>query len=273
MNNLQNLHTHSTFCDGKDTPEEMILAAIDKGFGSIGFSGHSYMSFSKYMTHPRGITEQYKREVRRLAEKYKGVIDVYCGIEFEMLSDDTLEGFDYLIGSVHYFLIDGVYVGFDRSADVVRSVIDGYFGGDGMKYAKAYYESLARLPEYGRFDILGHFDLITKHADSVCFFDQESAEYRRAAFGAIDALAGKIPFFEVNTGAIARGYRKTPYPTADILKELKAHGFGAVVSSDCHDARMLDCGFADACELLADCGFKEKYILTDKGFKAVPLFD
>ena len=25
----QNLHTHTTYCDGKDTPEEMILRAIE----------------------------------------------------------------------------------------------------------------------------------------------------------------------------------------------------------------------------------------------------
>ena len=28
----QNLHTHSIFCDGKDTIEEMTLEAISKGF-------------------------------------------------------------------------------------------------------------------------------------------------------------------------------------------------------------------------------------------------
>ena len=25
------LHMHTTFCDGKNTPEEMVLSAIDKG--------------------------------------------------------------------------------------------------------------------------------------------------------------------------------------------------------------------------------------------------
>ena len=43
----QNLHTHSTYCDGNDRPEEMILTAIDKGFDSVGFSGHSYMYFAE----------------------------------------------------------------------------------------------------------------------------------------------------------------------------------------------------------------------------------
>lgn len=42
MKHLQNLHTHTIYCDGKDTPEEMILAACEKGFTSLGFSGHSF---------------------------------------------------------------------------------------------------------------------------------------------------------------------------------------------------------------------------------------
>ena len=40
MNSLQNLHQHTVFCDGKDTPEEVVLTAIEKGFCGIGFSGH-----------------------------------------------------------------------------------------------------------------------------------------------------------------------------------------------------------------------------------------
>ena len=88
---------------------------------------------------------------------------------------------------------------------------------------------------------------------------------------AADALRGKIPLFEVNTGAIARGYRITPYPTMYIMKELKNMGFGACITSDCHDAKYLDCGFYESAELLRACGFREKYILTEQGFIAVPL--
>ena len=46
MKYLQNLHQHSTFCDGKDTPEEVVLSAIEQGFDSIGFSSHSYMPWN-----------------------------------------------------------------------------------------------------------------------------------------------------------------------------------------------------------------------------------
>ena len=271
MNHLQNLHTHCTYCDGRDTPEEMIRAAIEKGFGSIGFSSHSYMEFNPSISLSPESSLEYKREMRDLRDKYSGIIDVYCGLELEMHSKVDLEGYDYIIGSTHYFVIDGKHVGFDRSAEQVKAVVDEYFGGDGMAYAKAYYEQISRLPEYADIDIIGHFDIVAKQAYNVELFDVTSAEYLRLAYGAIDALVGKIPLFEVNTGCISRGYRRLPYPTVEITREFARRGFGAVITSDCHDARMLDCAFNEATELLSACGFKEKYILTDRGFEAVPL--
>ena len=36
MNEKQNLHTHSLFCDGKNSLEEMVMEAINQGFTSIG---------------------------------------------------------------------------------------------------------------------------------------------------------------------------------------------------------------------------------------------
>lgn len=37
MYQKQNLHTHTCFCDGKDTPEELIQEALKRGFDSLGF--------------------------------------------------------------------------------------------------------------------------------------------------------------------------------------------------------------------------------------------
>ncbi|MDP4119064.1 MAG: PHP domain-containing protein, partial [Bacillota bacterium] len=38
-----NFHTHTVFCDGNDTVEELVRAAEEKGFDALGFSGHSYL--------------------------------------------------------------------------------------------------------------------------------------------------------------------------------------------------------------------------------------
>ena len=44
---LSNFHTHTSFCDGKNTPEELVLYAIEQGCAELGFSGHSYVDFDK----------------------------------------------------------------------------------------------------------------------------------------------------------------------------------------------------------------------------------
>ncbi len=267
----QNLHTHTTYCDGADSPEEVIICAMEKGFSSIGFSGHSYNHYSEFWAKVGDKTEEYKKDVLSLKEKYKGRFDVFLGLEVEDCSVIDDSDYDYLIGAVHYLNVDNTYKTFDGNANAVRNMINEYFGGDGMKYAKAYFRAVSKLPNKGNLDIVAHFDLITKHIDRENFFDITSKEYKNAAFEAIEAISGEIPFFEVNTGAIARGYRKTPYPMPDIIKELKRRGFGAVITSDCHDKNMLDCKFDDATELLKSCGYTEKYILTESGFSAVAL--
>ena len=163
------------------------------------------------------------------------------------------------------------YIDFDKGVDDVENIINTFYDADGMKYAKAYYAALAQLPDHGNFDIIGHFDLITKHCETRKFFDTESKEYITAALDAMEALRGKIPFFELNTGAMARGYRTSPYPNVLLLKELKRLGFGAVITSDCHDKTKLNYKFDEAADILKECGYKEKYILTKSGFEAVSI--
>lgn len=270
MEYLQNLHTHTIYCDGKDTPEEMIEAAISKGFSSIGFSGHSYLPDSDYTMSKDGTTE-YKKELENLKIKYAGKIEIFCGLEADIFSSTDLSGYDYLIGSVHCLNCDGKLLDVDFTLEKTREIIDEYFKGDGILYAKEYYKTLAKLPEYGKFDIIGHIDLITKFSEKASIFDTNSKEYKNAVIETLEALQGKIPYFEVNTGAISRGYRTTPYPDENILKELKRLGFGAVITSDCHNKNMLDCNFKEAEILLKNYGFKEKYILTADGFKSVEL--
>lgn len=272
MKNKQNLHIHTTYADGKDTPEEIIVEAIDKGFDSIGFSEHTYMAFSDY-PYQMTVAEmaEYRDEVRALAEKYRDRIKVFCGLEFEYFSEVPTEDFDYLIGSVHYLDFDGRILGFDRNLEATLEYINLNFGGDGMAFAKKYYETLATLSERGKFDIIGHFDLITKNNEQGRFIDTSAKEYLDLGYEAIHALRGKIPLFEVNTGAISRGYRTSPYPQLEFLRELQKCGFGAVISSDCHNKKFLDCHYAEAEELLLAAGFKSRWVLTDSGFREVSI--
>ena len=264
----QNLHTHTTFCDGKDSPEELAREAIARGFNSLGFSIHSFM---REKTIDQEKLTAYKTEVFRVKEKYKNELDVFLGIEFEPWTEFAPNDFDYTIAAVHYLPTADGYKTFDVDLERTLSFIKNYFDGDVMKLAKSYYKTLAELPKHGKFDILAHLDIITKHNEMHPFLDEGSKEYTSYVYEAIDALSQKIPFFEVNTGAIARGYRSYAYPSLPILKRLREKGFGAVITSDCHNKDHLDCFFDDARELLGEAGFKSKIILTNNGFEETAL--
>lgn len=271
MYKKQNLHIHSTFCDGKDTPEEMIAEAQARGFDSLGFSIHSYLSCSNSRLVTMDRIEGYKREMARLKKAYSGIIDLYCGIEYDVMSEHSYSEYDYVIASVHYLDTVGGKRGFDVGLEGTLEYIRTLFGGDSMAFAKAYYDTLSSVPDRGKFDIIGHFDILTKNNELSRFIDVDSDEYLKLAFGAIDALAGRLDVFEVNTGAISRGYRSTPYPSLPILKELCRRGFSAVITSDCHNKDFIDCHFEESRELLRTAGFKSKLVFTRNGFEEVAL--
>lgn len=272
MKDKQNLHTHTIYADGKDAPEEMVLAAIEKGFTGIGFSEHSYLPDSLV---PDQLTVEdmarYKKEIGDLKQKYKGQIDIFCGLEYDFYSDVPTQGLDYLIGSVHYLEIGGRKATFDWDMQGTRKYVNAFFEGNYMDFAKAYFETVACLPERGAFDIIGHFDLIAKNNEKGKFLDTSSKEYLELGMEAIHALKGQIPLFEVNTGAISRGYRTAPYPQMEFLKEFNRLGFGVVITSDCHNRQYLDCCFEEAEAMVREAGFQTEWILTDNGFRETPL--
>ena len=268
----QNLHIHSTYCDGKDTPEEIVLEALARGFNSIGFSEHTYNKYSTY--HHQMMPEEmeaYRADVLAVKAKYEGKIDVFCGLEDEYFSEVSRQGYDYLIASLHYLDVGDTVKGFDGGLESTIDYINTYFGGSGMAFARKYFETLAQFPKKGQYDILGHFDLITKNNEKGRFIDITSKEYLDMGFAAIHELQGKIPLFEVNTGAISRGYRTAPYPCLEFLKEFYRCGFGVLITSDCHDKTYLDCAYEEAEALIRQAGFRSKWILTKDGFKEVAL--
>ena len=73
-----NFHTHTLLCDGINMPEEMVIAAVDKGFDTLGFSGHCYTTYDESYCMSRENTLKYKTEIARLQEKYRGQLEAYA---------------------------------------------------------------------------------------------------------------------------------------------------------------------------------------------------
>ena len=60
----QNLHTHSTYVDGKNSLEEMVNKAITKRFTILGFSEHAYIPGDDCCMSPESC-EAYIKEVKQ----------------------------------------------------------------------------------------------------------------------------------------------------------------------------------------------------------------
>ena len=96
------VHCHSTMCDGKNTLQEMASAACAQGLTTLGFTGHSYTQRDREYCMSPSRTAQYKATIAKLKTEYKGKVDILCGIEWDLLSEDKRTGYDYWIGSAHH---------------------------------------------------------------------------------------------------------------------------------------------------------------------------
>ncbi len=266
-------HTHTNLCDGKNTPREMVRAAIQKGLTSIGFSGHAYTPHdTTYCMTPK-TTEQYIRTVSDLKREFRGQIEIFLGIEVDATSQVDLSPFDYVIGSVHYLGDEAGehYWPLDDSPQKLQSCCHELFADDGLALVLAYYQAVREMALRIRPDVIAHYDLITKCNRGV--FDETSATYRQAALSPLDDILTVGSMFEVNAGAIERGYTQAPYPAPFILQALCSKGADMILSSDAHSVHALGFYWEEMTALLQEAGFSTMRMLGGGGFVTVPLSD
>ncbi len=251
-------HNHTRFCDGCSTVEEMIESAIEHGCDGIGFSAHSFLPRDDGFALPLERTEEYIEAVRAAKVKYSDRIAVYLGLEQDMYTDPADYAkcdFEYKIGSVHGFQIGGVDYSIELTREGFMRAVE-LFGGDVYAMCEGYFELVSKVCDVTNAEIAGHIDLITKLNEDGSLFDESHPRYLAAAKKAINKLARDGKIFEINTGAMSRGYRSAPYPSKTLLKMIKEAGGMITYSSDCHRADWITCAFDEAVALAKDCGFE-----------------
>lgn len=242
---LSNAHTHTTFCDGANTPAEMAARAYQLGFAALGFSGHSFCPADGFGMRGEKLAG-YRRAVAAERERYRGKMAVYLGLELDSMSPVPAAGeFDYLIGSVHNIIApDGSLLPVDLSIDSTEQAIAGAYHGDGLAYAAAYYRELDKMLSARQVDICGHFDLICKYNAGGRLFDEAAPAYREMAAAVLQRHAHKCAF-EINTGALAKGLLARPYPDYWLWEVLREAGAAVIINSDAHSTALLDFGLAE----------------------------
>ncbi|MBQ9757687.1 MAG: histidinol-phosphatase [Clostridia bacterium] len=254
---LEDFHIHTNLCDGIDSPEDMVLEAIKLKMTRLGFSGHSYTDFDASFCMSQENTLKYADEIKTLKEKYKDKIEILCGIEQDYFSKAPTFSPDYVIGSVHYVKSGDNILSIDESEESFRQIAKDFYDGDYYAMAEDYFSLVGDVVRKTNADIIGHFDIITKFNEGNKLFDTQNPRYVKAATDAIDKL---LPFgipFEINMGAVARGYKTEPYPERSLLSYIQSRGGKVILSSDSHSKEGLCFEFEKYEKMALDVGFDE----------------
>ena len=100
------LHTHTTWSDGRDSAETMVLAAKQLGYEYVAITDHSERAWSSRKLAAEEVPRQ-RQEIEALRERIEG-IEILHGIEVDIMRDGTLDfadevlaGFDIVLASLH----------------------------------------------------------------------------------------------------------------------------------------------------------------------------
>ena len=261
---LTNFHTHTTYCDGECSAQEMLEAAIAQNMEAIGFSVHSHLDSEPDWTIDKKEMQLYVGELSNMQGDYEPKIRVLIGIEQDYWSkpeDCDIEGIEYKIGSVHSLIEeDTTWSSVDYKPENTATCRDKYFDGDIYKMVERYFELVGDIYERTHCNIVGHFDLITKfnnlpNNEYNLFIDVNDERYINAEQKALEKLSKAPVIFEINTGGMSRGYTTAPYPSERVLQYLGEHKIPVIFASDAHTTDTLLYGRDEVLKLV------EKYNL------------
>lgn len=254
-------HIHTTYSDGKATPEEYIDAARTKGLSEIGFSEHLTLTGEEqaWSIDPLRLPE-YLEEIKSLARRTKD-IRVLAGIEVDYLRGKESEimhylekyPFDYVIGSVHYMGTESVDLG------------RGFYEGKELgPLFEEYFNLVGEAASTGMFDIMAHPDLVRIFGHQ--YPGDPSHLYRALA----EKLKRHDVAFEINTNGMNKPLADF-YPDRRFLHIFAEAGVPLCINSDAHMPSRVAQHFEEAYRIATEAGFKELAAFSGRDRYMIPI--
>ncbi len=252
-----NFHSHTQFCDGHATMEEMAGAAVSSGFRHYGFTPHSPIPFGSPCNMSAGDVEEFKVRAEAIRRRYEGTCRFYTGMEIDYIGPDwgpaspyfSTLGLDYSIGSVHFIPdFEGEPVDIDGRFESFRRKMTDRFRRDIDYVVDTFYSQSMAMIAAGGFDILGHFDKVGQNAAYYAPGIEEGSHYRACVDSLIDDIIAKNLVIELNTKA--RHDHGRFFPGERYLPRRVEAGIIIIVNSDAHEPTKIDASRAEAFEIL-----------------------
>lgn len=116
------LHTHSTYSDGKNTIEEMAEYFIKKGYEYFAVSDHSSVMGITRGMGKQDIKKQWE-EIARLNKKYRGKIKIFRSSEVDILKDGSLDFDEEILKKLDFVIVAAhMYARLDSKRQTARLI-------------------------------------------------------------------------------------------------------------------------------------------------------
>lgn len=204
-------HTHTIYTHGKGTIEDSVKVAIKRGLKQIAITEHSF-SQAYYGITPQEYNEMLV-EVESLRNKYKGQIDILCGLESNILDLDGTIDLPRSKRDMVDILVVGYHANFKpRSFKAFFTFwLPNVLGFGGKKQIEKNTQAYINALRTYKIDIISHLNSHRCYVDpvEVCKVAKEVGTYIE--------LNGKVINF-----------------TDDQIKDMIATGVKFIINSDAH---------------------------------------
>ena len=230
---------------------EYCEVAKRRGIRQMGITEHD-----RYLDEIDLASFQEAREKSGDVELRLGIeIDFVPGAEERMDRDASALPYDYVIGSVHR--VDEEEV--DRAGD--QGIYERY---ETFELYEAYYANVRKAALSGRFEVLGHPDLIK------IFRRFPERDITPILEETADAVAASGVVVDVNAAGLRKPVGEI-YPSRDFLEMFHRRGVPIVLSSDAHAADQVAMGYDESLRLVHDVGYREVVTFKDRERGSLPL--
>ncbi len=271
-----NYHSHSHYCDGSGSPEEQVLGAIEQGVSAFGFSTHSPVPFESGWNMKAERLDAYLKETQLLKEKYADRVELYIGLEVDYIPHSCgpnlyKDRLDFTLGSIHYLDNDaqGMPLEIDGSTTGFMNGLADMYDYNIQTMLEKYYAYFRKMVSEDKPDIVGHLDKIKMHNINNALFDENDVWYVDAVQETLEAIAQSGCIVEVNTRGVYKRNQK-PYPSLQILKQMKALEIPIMINSDSHHPTEITAKYAKTAEILQQVGYKTVRVLLGGQWQDIP---
>lgn len=253
------LHNHTIRCNhATGSIDEYIQKAIEIGIDIYGFSEHAPMNFDKKYRLKVDEMDIYEKEILEAKEKYKNEIEILLAYEVDFLSNYMDKRVferkvDYFIGSIHFIN----EWGFDNP-----EFIGKWEKGSIDEIWKSYFNAVKEMAKSGKFDIVGHFDLIKLFK----FIPKTPIE--KLANEALKAIKKSNMVIEINSAGLRKPINEL-YPSLNLLKEANSLDIPISFSSDAHSIEQVGAGYKEAIELAKEAGYSKTVTFKQRDRKLI----